>query len=104
MDDKQQKALESNFRAAGGSLRSSARKPAIKRPNRRHRPRRPTFGKVGEESRRRRETGGKPGQPQFREEFGKVGQSDAIPNTVVKPLSPDGTARATAWETRTPPD
>ena len=28
MDDKQQKALESNFRAAGGSPRSSARKPA----------------------------------------------------------------------------
>ncbi len=32
MDDRQQKALESNFRAAGGSLRSSARKPAVKPP------------------------------------------------------------------------
>jgi hypothetical protein len=26
-----------------------------------------------------------------------------IPNTVVKPLSPDGTARAGAWESRTSP-
>ena len=26
-----------------------------------------------------------------------------IPNTVVKPLSPDGTARESAWESRTSP-
>lgn len=27
-----------------------------------------------------------------------------IPNTAVKPLSPDGTARASVWESRTLPD
>ena len=27
-----------------------------------------------------------------------------IPNTAVKPLSPDGTARASVWESRTPPN
>ena len=27
-----------------------------------------------------------------------------IPNTEVKPLSPDGTARASVWESRTLPD
>jgi hypothetical protein len=27
-----------------------------------------------------------------------------IPNTAVKPLSPDGTALATVWESRTPPN
>ena len=27
-----------------------------------------------------------------------------IPNTEVKPLSPDGTAWVTAWESRTPPN
>ena len=27
-----------------------------------------------------------------------------IPNTEVKPLSPDGTALATVWESRTPPN
>ena len=27
-----------------------------------------------------------------------------IPNTVVKPLSPDGTACASVWESRTSPD
>ncbi len=27
-----------------------------------------------------------------------------IPNTVVKPFSPDGTARASVWESRSSPD
>jgi hypothetical protein len=27
-----------------------------------------------------------------------------IPNTEVKPFSPDGTARASVWESRTSPD
>jgi hypothetical protein len=29
---------------------------------------------------------------------------DPIPNSAVKPLSADDTTRATAWESRTPPD
>ena len=62
MDEPQQKALESNFRAAGGSLRSSARKPAIKPGGVGDR----KSEKIGRESRE------KVGD---REKVGKVGES-----------------------------
>ncbi len=49
------------------------------------------------------------GTPERRrlEIFGGFGERETplpIPNREVKPLSADGTARATVWESRTPPE